>query len=133
YLTVSSALPATPTRQQAEQSLVMASASSKVTSLRLLNFTNSSRDLMICGFFEMVKTVEPWEEKVWATVLSNPLIMVTTAITAVTPTTIPTRVNAVRSLFERRLPVATRKASQIAVSRNSEKPLRRSGSIGANV
>src|SRR6185295_13048082 len=46
-------------------------------------------------------------------------MIVTTAITAVTPTTMPINVNAVRSLLARRLPVATRKASQIAVKRRS--------------
>src|SRR6185503_18661060 len=44
-------------------------------------------------------------------------MIVTTAITAETPTMMPIRVNAVRSLFARRLAVATRKASQIAASR----------------
>src|SRR6185436_8614391 len=107
-----------PTRQQAVQRRLTASASSCVTSLRLFTFTNSSRDLMICGDLEIVKTVEPCDEKVWATVRSRPLIIVTTAITAVTPTIIPINVSAVRSLLVRRLEVATRKASQIAVRRN---------------
>src|SRR5688572_32568899 len=70
---------------------------------------------MIAGFLEIVKTVDPCDEKVCATVLSRPLIIVTTAITAVTPTTIPISVSAVRSLLVRRLEVATRKASQRAV------------------
>src|SRR6185369_14006739 len=96
----------------------MASASSCVTSLRRLNLTKSSRDLMICGFFEIVKTVEPCEEKVRATVSFRPLMIVITAITAVTPTTIPTSVSAVRSLLARRLAVATRNASQIAAKRS---------------
>jgi hypothetical protein len=39
-------------------------------------------------------------------------MIVTTAMTAVTPTTIPISVSAVRSLLARRLEVATRKASQ---------------------
>ena len=60
---------------------------------------NSSRDVITRGFFEMVKTVEPWEEKVWATVWSRPLMIVTTAITAVTPTMMPIRVSDVRNLF----------------------------------
>src|SRR6185369_7135147 len=119
---------ARPTRQQAVQSRRIASPSSWVTSLRRLNFTNSSRDLMICGFFETVKTVEPCDENVWATVLSNPLMMVTTAITAVTPTTMPIKVRDVRSLLARRLEVATRKASQIAVRRMSERERMRGGS-----
>jgi hypothetical protein len=71
----------------------------------------------------MVKTVEPCDEKVWATVLSSPLMIVTTAITAVTPTTIPISVSEVRSLLARRLAVATRNASQIAVRRNAEEEL----------
>ena len=65
YLTVSMALAATPTRQQEVHSRAIASASSCVTSFRLLNLMNSSRELMICGLLEIVKTVEPWEEKVW--------------------------------------------------------------------
>jgi hypothetical protein len=72
----------------------------------------SSREVIICGLFEMVKTVEPWEENVEATVWSRPFIMVTTAMTAETPTTIPTRVKLVRSLLARRLVSATRKDSQ---------------------
>ncbi len=44
-------------------------------------------------------------------------MIVTTAITAVTPTMIPTSVKAVRSLFDRRLLVATLKASKVATSR----------------
>jgi hypothetical protein len=55
-----------------------------------------------------------WEEKVCATVWSRPLMMVTTAITAVTPTMIPISVSPVRNLFWRRLATATRKASQTA-------------------
>ena len=47
-------------------------------------------------------------------------MIVTTAITAATPTTMPTSVSAVRSLFARRLPSATRNASQIAVRRRNE-------------
>ena len=45
-------------------------------------------------------------------------MIVTTAITAVTPTTMPINVRAVLSLLVRRLAVATRKASQSAVTRN---------------
>src|SRR5215216_2417461 len=111
-----------PTRQHAGHSRAIASASSCVTSLRLLNLTNSSRDLMICGFFEIVKTVEPCEEKVCATVWSRPLMIVTTAITAVTPTMMPMSVSAVRNLFARRLAVATRNASQVAATRNKGLP-----------
>lgn len=44
-------------------------------------------------------------------------MIVTTAITAVTPTTIPVNVNAVRSLFARRLASATLNASHVAVRR----------------
>src|ERR1044072_8553238 len=113
-----------PTRQHAVHVRPIASASSWVTSLRRLDFINSSRDLMICGFFEMVKTVEPCEENVCATVLSRPLMIVTTAITAVTPTMMPINVNAVRNLLARRLAVATRNASQIAARRNSDSDLR---------
>src|SRR5437588_5221457 len=43
-------------------------------------------------------------------------MIVTTAITAVTPTMMPTSVSAVRNLFWRRLMAATRKASQSAAS-----------------
>ena len=68
----------------------------------------------------MVKTVEPCEENVLATLLFNPWIIVTTAITAATPTTIPISVSAVRSLFVRRLATATRNASQTAVRRMRE-------------
>src|SRR6185369_853943 len=107
-----------PTRQHDVHSRAIASASSCVTSFRRLNLMKSSRDLMICGFFEIVKTVEPCEENVWATVWLRPLMIVTTEITAATPTTMPTSVNAVRSLLERRLAVATRNASQMAVRRN---------------
>src|SRR6185295_5230373 len=80
----------------------------------------SSRDLMICGRFEMVKTVEPCEENVVATLLSRPWMMVTTAITAATPTTMPTSVSAVRILFCRKLPSATKNASHNAVTRKNE-------------
>ena len=59
----------------------------------------SSREVITCGRFDTVKTVEPCEENVCATVWSNPLMIVTTAITAVTPTMMPTSVSAVRSLF----------------------------------
>src|SRR6266446_1382659 len=124
---VSIALAATPTRQHEVHSRLIASASSLVTSLRLPNLMNSSRDLMICGFFETVKTVEPWEENVWATVLSRPLMIVTTAITAETPTTIPINVKAVLSLFERRLAVATRNASPNAASLTLDRERRRGG------
>src|SRR3954471_4705860 len=44
-------------------------------------------------------------------------MIVTTAITDVTPTMMPTSVSAVRSLFCRRLPTATKNASQIAATR----------------
>src|SRR5262245_57597508 len=47
-------------------------------------------------------------------------MMVTTEMTAATPTTIPIKVSAVRSLLARRLAVATRNASQIAVSRKND-------------
>src|SRR5262249_61214051 len=110
---------ATPTRQQAEHKREIASASSCVTSLRLPTVINSSRDLMICGPLETVNTVDPCEENVCATVLSRPLIIVTTAITADTPTTIPINVRAVRSLLARKLAVATRNASPRAASRAS--------------
>jgi hypothetical protein len=46
--------------------------------------------------------------------LIETLMMVTTAITAVTPTMIPISVSPVRNLFWRRLARATRKASQTA-------------------
>src|SRR2546423_11863544 len=46
-------------------------------------------------------------------------MMVITAITAVTPTIIPTSVSAVRSLFWRRLAAATRKASHSAATRRA--------------
>jgi hypothetical protein len=68
--------------------------------------------VMICGRLETVKTVEPCEEKVEATVLSSPLMMVTTAMTAETPTTMPTSVSAVRSLLARSEAAATRNDSQ---------------------
>ena len=51
-------------------------------------------------------------------------MIVTTAMTAVTPTMMPINVSAVRSLLARRLAVATRNASQIAVRRNSDSDLR---------
>ena len=102
-----------PVRQQTVQSRVMASASDSVTSLRRLKRMKSSREVMTCGRFEMVKTVEPCEEKVEATVWSSPLMMVTTAMTAATPTTTPTSVKAVRSLLARRLPSAMRSDSQV--------------------
>ena len=54
-----------------------------------------------------------------ATLVSRPRIIVITEITAATPTTIPMRVRAVRSLLERKLPAATRNASQRAVRRKS--------------
>src|SRR5258708_32697624 len=113
------ALAATPTRQQAVHRRAIASSSSWVTSLRLLNFMKSSRDLMICGFLEMVNTVEPCDEKVDATVLSRPLMIVTTAITAETPTTMPLSVSEVRNLLARMLARATRNASQSGAMRNS--------------
>src|SRR5688500_19029358 len=112
-----------PTRVQVEQSLEIASASSCVTSFRLLNLMKSSREVMICGRLETVNTVEPCDEKVVATLLSSPWIMVTTAITAATPTTIPTRVSAVLNLFARRLPTATRNDSQSAARRRRDRIL----------
>jgi hypothetical protein len=48
---------ATPVRQHAVQSRAIAFASSGVTGLRLLYLTKSSREVMTCGRFEMVKTV----------------------------------------------------------------------------
>src|ERR1043165_8942444 len=48
-------------------------------------------------------------------------MMVTTEMTAATPTTMPINVNAVRSLLARRLAVATRNASQIFWPRKSTK------------
>ena len=47
-------------------------------------------------------------------------MMVTTEITAATPTTMPISVNAVRSMLERRLAVATLNASQIFWPRKSK-------------
>src|SRR5688500_13915651 len=117
-LTSSAELAAIPDFQHRVQSLKIASASSRVTSFLRLNLMKSSREVITRGRFDTVNTVLPCDENVVATVLSRPLIMVTTAITAETPTMIPTRVNAVRSLFERRLESATRRASQSAVIRN---------------
>ena len=57
-----------PVRQHAVQDLKMASASSRTTSFRLLNLMKSSREVITCGRFEIVNTVEPCEEKVEATV-----------------------------------------------------------------
>src|SRR6185369_12053072 len=48
-------------------------------------------------------------------------MIVTTEMTAATPTTMPINVSAVRSLLARRLAVATRKASQIFWPRKSTK------------
>src|ERR1041384_6090670 len=48
-------------------------------------------------------------------------MMVTTEMTAATPTTMPINVNAVRSLLARRLAVATRNASQSFLPRKSTK------------
>src|ERR1051325_44660 len=48
-------------------------------------------------------------------------MMVTTEMTAATPTTMPIKVSAVRSLLARRLAVATRNASQIFWPRKSTK------------
>jgi hypothetical protein len=48
-------------------------------------------------------------------------MIVTTAMTAATPTTMPTKVRAVRSLLVRRLASATRNASHTAVRRNSDR------------
>ena len=72
-----------------------------------------------------MKTVEPCEEKVLATLLSRPWMIVTTAITAATPTTIPTSVRAVRILLTRRLPTATRNDSQSGASRKRRNFLKR--------
>src|SRR2546423_10203854 len=46
-------------------------------------------------------------------------MIVTTAITAATPTTMPIKVSAVRNLLARRLPIATRNASHNAATRRS--------------
>src|SRR5262249_54735414 len=116
---ISTLLAAIPVRQHAVQDRKIASASSRRTSLRLLNFIKSSREVITWGRFETVKTVEPWEEKVGATGWSRPLIIVTTAITAVTPTMIPIRVRPVRNLFCRRLAAATQKASHKAAIRKN--------------
>ena len=70
------------------------------------------------GRLATVNTVEPCDENVAATVWSKPLMMVTTEITAATPTTTPINVNAVRSLLARRLPSATLKDSQTDNRRN---------------
>ena len=47
-------------------------------------------------------------------------MIVTTAITAATPTTMPTSVSAVRNLFARKLASATRNASHSAVTRTND-------------
>src|SRR2546423_10152935 len=101
-----------PVRQQVVHRRKITSASSGVTSLRRLNLRKSSREVIIIGRLETLKTVEPCEEKVEATVWSSPLMIVTTAMTADTPTTMPTSVRAVRNLFARRLDTATRNDSQ---------------------
>src|ERR1044071_9556690 len=54
-------------------------------------------------------------------------MIVTTEITAVTPTTIPISVSAVRSLFWRRLAAATRNASQTAAMRTAGSDFTRAG------
>src|SRR2546423_10410392 len=100
-----------PTRQQELQRRMIDSASSSVMSFRLLNLIKSSREVMTSGRFDTVKTVEPCDENVVATGWSNPLIIVTTAMTAEAPTNMPTSVSSVRILFERRLPPATRNDS----------------------
>jgi hypothetical protein len=56
--------------------------------------------------------------------------MVTTAMTAVTPTIIPIKVSAVRNLFCRRLPAATRKASQRVETRRPTE-FRNLGRVGS--
>src|SRR5437763_2130153 len=118
---------ATPVRQQAVHSRKIASASSSLISFRLLYLMKSSREVITRGRLEIVKTVEPCEEKVCSTVWSRPLIIVTTAMTAVTPTMILNRVSAVRSLFWRRLDAATMKASHSAATRRAGNERRRAG------
>src|ERR1043165_8335796 len=54
-------------------------------------------------------------------------MIVTTEITAVTPTTIPISVSAVRSLFWRKLAPASRNASQTAAMRSAGNDLTRAG------
>lgn len=76
---------------------------------------------MTSGRLETLKAVEPCEEKALETVWSSPLIIVITAITAVTPTMIPKSVKKVRNLLLRRLIKAKRKDSkkiEIEESRN---------------
>src|SRR5262249_6216046 len=116
-----------PMRQHSVHKRTMASASSSVRSFRLLYLMKSSREVITRGRFEIVNTVEPCELKVFATVWSRPLMIVTTDITAVTPTTIPISVSAVRSLFWRRLAPATRNASQTAAMRSAGNDLTRAG------
>src|SRR5687768_151892 len=54
-------------------------------------------------------------------------MIVTTAMTAVTPTTMPISVRAVRNRLARKLPVATLKASQTAAIRKTGNDLIRAG------
>src|SRR5256714_7726679 len=112
-LMVVCALTAIPVRQQSVQRRAIASASVSAMSLRRLKRMKSSREVMTCGRFEMVKTVEPCEEKVEATVWSSRLMIVTAEITAATRTTTPTSVSAVRSLFARKEASAMRNDSQV--------------------
>jgi hypothetical protein len=126
-LRVTTSLATTPVRQQFVHRRKIASASSSIMSLRLLYLMKSSREVITRGRFEIVKTVEPCEEKVWATVWSRPLMIVTTEMTAVTPTIMPTNVSAVRSLFCRRLDAATKNDSQSAATRKRGNERMRSG------
>ena len=73
---------------------------------------DSDLDRTIIGRFVTVKTVDPCEEKVSATVASRPPMIVITAMTAVTPTMMPRVVRKVRSLLLRRLIPANRTDSR---------------------
>ena len=111
YLTVAEPFSAIPVRLHNWHCREITSASSRVMSLRRLNFTKSSRDVMTSGRFATLNTVEPCDENAVATVLSRPLMIVTTAITEVTPTITPNRVRKVLKVFVRRLRIARRKDS----------------------
>src|ERR1035437_2513467 len=108
YLTMPNPLSDMPVRLHKWHERAIASASSRVISLRWLNLMRSSRDVMTNGLFDTLKTVDPCDENAVETVESSPLMIVTTAITDVTPTITPTKVKNVRSLFARRLRSARR-------------------------
>src|SRR5437868_15405241 len=58
-------------------------------------------------------------------------MIVTTAITAATPTTIPTSVRSVRNLFARRLPPAMRNDSSVVCTNNQREPSAKRRRAGA--